>query len=375
MKVLYTGYYKEKSDWGRQTVNQILALESAGVDVVCRSIELGGGTETPEELKHLEDKDDQYSTHCVQHVFPEHMVGTGKFTKNIGFFTNNFVRMDHSSWVEKLSLMDEIWVPSQLVLDHHLLPNKLTARTKHIPLAVDLNVFNQKYNNISIPEANGKFKVYAMASSNDLNGLAWLVSTFHTEFDESDSAVLIIHIKVDTQDGQKELKVVEDLSRAVKTTLSLRKDPGDYQKDIIIASSLTERNKYELHNYCDCYVSVNTETTFPLSDIQAAGFGNSPIASDLCSIREYIGVKNEVRSVYQVKQTKERGIFADQTNGKDYYIRPDEMLLKTKMRQSYNEWKSNPMRYKLKAKVAALELLSEFSFESVGQKMKETLNV
>ncbi len=34
MKVLYIGYYKEKSDWGRYATNNILALEKVGLDVV-----------------------------------------------------------------------------------------------------------------------------------------------------------------------------------------------------------------------------------------------------------------------------------------------------------------------------------------------------
>ena len=40
MKVLYIGYYKEDSDWGKITSNNILALDAAGIDVVCRNFRL-----------------------------------------------------------------------------------------------------------------------------------------------------------------------------------------------------------------------------------------------------------------------------------------------------------------------------------------------
>ena len=40
MKVLYLGHYKESSGWANVTVDQILALDAAGVDVVCRNVTL-----------------------------------------------------------------------------------------------------------------------------------------------------------------------------------------------------------------------------------------------------------------------------------------------------------------------------------------------
>ena len=40
MKVLYIGHYKEFGGWGRAATDQILALDKAGVDVVCRNITL-----------------------------------------------------------------------------------------------------------------------------------------------------------------------------------------------------------------------------------------------------------------------------------------------------------------------------------------------
>jgi hypothetical protein len=155
MKVLYIGYYKEKSDWGNQAVNQILALDRAGVDVVCRSIDLGYKS-TPEAIKHLEDKDIGDADYCIQHVFPEHMVGTSKFKKNVGFFTNSFVRMDHSSWIERLMLVDEVWVPSYQCFAENL-PQKIRERAKVVPFAIDTDIFNRRYNSINIKEAENRF--------------------------------------------------------------------------------------------------------------------------------------------------------------------------------------------------------------------------
>ena len=78
MKVLYTGYYREQSEWGVATTNNILALDKQGIDVVCRAIQLGD-TKTPESIKHLEQKDVTGCDIHIQHVFPKDLVKSSAF--------------------------------------------------------------------------------------------------------------------------------------------------------------------------------------------------------------------------------------------------------------------------------------------------------
>ena len=40
MKVLYIGHYKENGGWSQAATDQILALDSVGVDVACRNVTL-----------------------------------------------------------------------------------------------------------------------------------------------------------------------------------------------------------------------------------------------------------------------------------------------------------------------------------------------
>lgn len=373
MKVLYIGYYKEQSDWGKQTVNNILALEKAGVDVVCRSIELGG-KECPRELVHLEKKDIGDATHCIQHVFPEHMVGTTKFEKNVGLLANNFCEMGHSSWVEKLQLPDEVWVPSNYGWIEHL-PEVIKERARTVPFAFDIDYFNRRYNNLNIPQVANDFKVYTFATPQETNGLTWLLAAFHSEFAATEPASLIIYIKPNSKDGQAEAKFLDDMARNIKGLLRLEKAPELHRKDVIISTpGLTDANFAEIHQYADCYVTTNTEFAFPKSEIDAFGFGTRPIVSSRSSVTEYIGNEDAVPSIYQVVQSK-GGMFADTNNGRDYWIRPDEFHLKQKLRAAFEAWQKDPMGYKLANKKAALQRLSEFSLENVGQKMKEALSV
>ena len=40
MKILYVGHYKEQGGWAQAATDYILALDSVGVDVVCRNVTL-----------------------------------------------------------------------------------------------------------------------------------------------------------------------------------------------------------------------------------------------------------------------------------------------------------------------------------------------
>jgi hypothetical protein len=366
MKVLYIGYYREKSDWGQQTANNILALDRAGVDVVCRSINLGG-TETPQELLKLENKSISDCTHCIQHVFPEHMVGTDKFDKNIGYFTNNFVNINNSSWVEKLNMMDEVWVPSHLDWNNHL-PERCRKNAKVVKQAVDMSVFEKRYKPIEIPEVGDDFKFYTICSLDSAKALEWVIASFHAEFDVSEKVSLIINIETYSRDGQAELNTVKEISERTKSLLRLYPDTNLYKKDVIIASpTATTEDICALHQYGDCYISSNPNVSFPLSEIHAAGFGNNPIVSDFSSVVEYIGKHNSIKSIYQIVQSK-NGMWRDANNGKDFWIRPCELRLRKKMREAFEK------NCTTNDKIEALQNLSNVSLENVGRLMKEALS-
>ena len=72
MKVLYLGHYREFSGWAKAAIDQILALDSVGVDVVCRSIDLTNNLnkDLPDRIIELEEKSIGnilivYSTYCL----------------------------------------------------------------------------------------------------------------------------------------------------------------------------------------------------------------------------------------------------------------------------------------------------------------------
>ena len=87
MKVLFVGHYREGTGWGNAAIDYILAMDSAGIDVVCRPIKLNSrNVDLPERILELENKSSSGSDVCIQNVLPHHMDYNGRFKKNIALY-------------------------------------------------------------------------------------------------------------------------------------------------------------------------------------------------------------------------------------------------------------------------------------------------
>ena len=85
MKVLFFGHYKEGTGWAQASIDYILAMDSVGIDVACRNINLTGYEhEVPDRILELEKKSTEGCDFCIQHLLPHHLVGSKSFKKNMG---------------------------------------------------------------------------------------------------------------------------------------------------------------------------------------------------------------------------------------------------------------------------------------------------
>lgn len=364
MKVLYIGYYKEHSDWGIHARNNILALEKAGVDVACRAITFGE-TVTPPTVKHLEEKEIEDCDICIQHVFPEHMVASSKFKKNIGVFENEFNTIEHSTWVEILDQLDEIWVPSDIARE--LMPEILKKKTRLLPHCSDKDDYSKKQPQIETKEALGNFKFYTIFDSS-MQNLECLLKCFHSEFDKEEKVSLIIQI------GNSETP--ESLSKTIstiKTNINKNKKSEDYIKDIVVPQVEDPSTLNQLHEYGDCFVSSSNQRCLTSDIFNAMCFGSTPIVLDKTDAAEYVDPETVVNSVYKIMQDGESDRWKDVYNQKNYYLTPCEKHTKEIMRNLYNQWLNDPLISIQKRKLG-LRKADKFSLQSVGNVAKGMLS-
>lgn len=363
-KIMYIGYYKELSDWGKYAINNILAIDSAGFDIACRSITFSNN-ETPDSIKHIEKNCIEDSDICIQHVFPNHLLASKKFSKNIAILANEFIKINHSTWIEKLNEMDQIWVPSngaKNLLKDTVIYNKTYA----VPFAFDTTLYTKQQNRVNAGvESNGKFKFYTIGESNN-DGLDRVIRCFHSEFDHEDNAILVV------QTNGNASNINEKITQ-VKNNLGLNRQASLYKKDIVVTAPDLYQSFGALHSFCDCYISNLNQRTLYSEEFNAMAFGNTPIVSKLSDSIDYFGDEHAVDSIY-CTNTSPSQMWAGVNNGKDYKILPCDLQIKSMMRKLYEEWKQNPIKYKAAKKQKALERSNMFSIESVGNKLKELLN-
>ena len=117
MKVLYIGNYNDRTGWGNACANNILALDSAGVDVIPRAITFNDSHKTTNKrIAELEGQSEQGVGTCIQHTLPPLYCYNSNF-KNIGIFYTETTTFSEAMWHKHINLLDEAWVPnSQMIV-------------------------------------------------------------------------------------------------------------------------------------------------------------------------------------------------------------------------------------------------------------------
>jgi glycosyltransferase involved in cell wall biosynthesis len=377
MKVLYIGHYKEFGGWAQTAANQILALDKAGVDVVCRNVTLTSDKKISGRLAELDQKSTEGCDICIQHVLPHHLVGTSRFKKNIAFLETESVSIKHLPWFDQLRLVDEIWVPNSQA-KQFLEADNIDRPVSVIPHPCDVDKYRSKYQVLNLPQTANKFVVYYMGDLNDRKNLESIVTCFHSEFDKDEDAILLLKVNKFGVSPEDLNKVVEDKLARIKSSLRLYGNIIQYKKDVVITQMIDDHQVNSLHQAGDCFLCPSHGEAWSIPSFDAMAFGNTPICSNFGGPRDFITPDARtgklIDGVYQSCKSSDAA-FPDIFTAKEHWITPCEMSIKSQLRQYFEEWKENPVSYKTKTRQAGLKRADEFSYEKVGNKMKETLNV
>ena len=377
MKVLYIGHYKENGGWSQAATDQILALDSVGVDVACRNVTLTQDKENVHpKILELEQKDSYGCDVCIQHVLPHHLIGTDKFKKNISFLELESTSIKNLAWFNHLQQMSEIWVPNQDLLDS-LQEDEIGVPIKLVHHTFDMNKYTQKYPSLNVPEALGKFKFYYMGDLNDRKNIESIITCFHSEFDKSENATLVVKVKKFAKNPEENKSIIDNILGNIKNSFRMYPKLEDYNQDITITVEASEENVYSIHQYCDCFLCPSHGEAWSIPSFEAMVFGNTPICSNFGGPKEFItddeNTGKLIEGVYSVCKCSDAA-FPDIFTGRELWFQPCEKQIKNQMRKYYESYKEDPIKHKREAKIAGLESAKRFSYENIGNKMKELLS-
>jgi len=372
MKVLYIGHYKEASGWGQVARDYILALDSVGVEVIPRSINLGNSAAMlPTRLVELEQKSDKNCDICIQHILPHYMKYDGNFKKNIGLFELETTNIKHTSWRSYLNLMDEIWVPCTS-MEKTCAESGITKKTFVVPHTFNTSDYETKYAKLGLP-INNKFVFYFIGEFNKRKHLSPLIRAFHTEFKLYEPVELVIKVNKFNMSADELASEIKGFCNKIKDNLRLYKDPLRYKPEIIITVNISREDILRLHSSCDCFVCPSYGEAWNIPCWEAMAMGNMVIASATGGMLDYI---DSERNGFLVKGSTEplfgqTETFDEFGTARENWFEISTLELMKTMRRVYEMSSNKKNKIRMEAKSSS----KQYDYKVVGNLMKEWLNV
>ena len=367
MKVLYLGHYRERSGWANAAINNILALDSVGVDVVCRNVSLTDRVgEPPARILELENKVTKDATHCIQHLLPHHLVGTSIVQKNVAYFASETIDLQKNIWHYNLKLMDEVWVGNTTQLDNI---SKFIDKAKIMPYSFNCKAYQAKKST----SRNSRFSFYHISDINQRKNIESIVRCYYHTFDISDPVQLILKVKKLGVPPENLQNGVENICVEIKKQMRKYTDQEFYPLIKIIASEYTDEQIQDLHKSSDCYVGVSRGEDWSIPAYEAMLYGNTPICSNEGGPKDFIDPQNKntgtlINGVYDICNQQD-GAFDHLFTGRELWFHASEKEICDAMRYYYNNKDLD------KSKTYGMQQAQKFDYSAGGNKIKELLNV
>ncbi len=375
MKILYLGVYRDSTGWANAAINYILALDAAGVEVVPRPIKLNDKqAELPERLLELEGNDPYGADVCIQNILPHMFTYDGGFGANIGLFFTETSNFKYTSWAERCNMMDALMVPS--IREFRAAKDSGVDKEIYIcGMPSDTKKFDQEYEPFDIPEIKDTFVFYFIGEFSRRKNLAALLKAFHSEFDINEPVSLVIKAHLPNQDAKESQNVITNFCKEIKNGLKIQAD-GNYKKEIIISSFLTNHDIMRLHATCNCFVMPSYGESWCIPAFEAMGMGNVPILTSGTGMDDWGGEPEYGARYVEARDTPCFGMletFGDIYTGHELCREISVCDLGQRMRDMYELEKPvvNDV-YRDKSNAGRIQA-KRYDYALVGQRMKNSI--
>lgn len=371
-KVLYIGVL-DRTGWGTAAQNYILALDGVGVDVVCRPAILG----TPisylsPRIKELVEKDfgGQPPDIVIQHILPNMMEYDGR-VYNIGLFATETDNYNASYWGESLNCMDQLWIPNQSMLfsmAHSGVRDSLISSSSLIPHASDVKRFEKQYapnSYIQRLKDEGKFVFYTVGEFNRRKNWVALLRAFHAEFSPEEPVELVLKVNGNgvTQD------IIRERCKDIHVRMKMYSHIETYKQEHIFTGNISEDELCSIHTTSDCFVQPSYGEAWSYPAFDAMAFGKTPIVTGATGYLDYLSNREGWLCNYHEEPCFGYAeTFPEQCSSRDTWAAVDILHLQQCMRQAYEEKSLRKVK-----SVAGIARAYDFSYEVVGNRMKEAL--
>ena len=377
MKVLYISNYKDGTGWGNAATDYILAMDSVGMDVVCRSISFNGGKgEVHPRILELERKSIRHSNVCIQHLLPHMLDYNGRFEKNISLYESETSNFKSSRWTEYINTMDEAWVVNKQMAEASL-SSGVESPIRIIPHTFDTSKYDKEYKPLDIPymDTENRFVFYFIGEAIRRKNIFALIKAFHLEFDVDEPVDLIIKASKGGMSDEDCGQYIKELCDTVKQNLKLYPSNDLYKSEFITTGFLDSEKMMRFHRTMDCFVMPSYGEAWCLPAFDAMAMGSTPICTNVGGMSDFLSdgggilVDGVLEPAFGMTET-----FQDLYTGREDCVSVDVRKLQKAMRRMYYLASTSDSKY-TNLQRQGREIANKYSYENVGNKIKEALNV
>jgi glycosyltransferase involved in cell wall biosynthesis len=285
MKVLHLSHFRDGSGWARAAIDQILALDAAGVEVVPRCLKFTAREpgELPARILQLEEGSERGCDVVIQNVLPPAMERLGG-ARHVAYYFAEADRLP-LGWEERIRLTDESWVPNHGQVE---IEKALGREARYIPCSTDVSRFQQSYKPHRIrEEMPDRFFFYTIGEGHRKN-LPALIRAFHLAFEPQEPVELVVKTSVSGQPPAQAKQIIEAVCDRVKHDMGLYPDARHYKREIVLTERLSEHEIMRLHATCDCFVSASYGEGWNIPAFDAMAMGKTPIYTDVSGHRAFL---------------------------------------------------------------------------------------
>ena len=364
MKVLYIANYKDGTGWGNAAVNNILALNHAGVDVVPRAVHYNQANISHPVIDDLERKRATDIDICIQHVLPTAYHYDSAF-KNIGVYfteTNNF---KYSLWHKYINLLDEAWVCNKSAV-HASNASGVTIPVKVFPVSIDMNRYVNLQPTAGVKELQDGFNFCFFGELVHRKNLEDLIKAYHLEFHYSENVNLFFKVSHPSINSDECLKIITQLNEYVQKKLKIRKR---YKNVLAISGTLRHQDYLSVMNQCHCMVVPSHGEACCIPVLEAQALGLKVLYTGSTGMDDYVeqSINQQIESVdaecYGANDSLEE-IYSSYETWKNININ----ALRKAMRRTYEQYQKDDF-----SKKKLQSFAYGFDIKNTGNKMKEML--
>jgi len=373
MNILFIGPYRQADEFAKFSINYIKALSLTGHNIAIAPIYMGNtaNLKLKDELLELENKKFEKYDIIIQNVLPIFFEKQEGY--NIGIHYNETKNLKNSLFIDKMNLMDELWVCSESE-KQTLIKAGVKCKINIVPIPIDIEEL-KTYENVEptkIPALENKFVFYIMGDYIERKNLHAAIIAYNLEFTKENDVGFLIQSNIPNQTLDESIKKIQEDIINLKKKLRLYNNSSLYNNEVIVSSNLDLENRISLYKACNCLIIPSRAEAYSDIAFESLYVGNSIICN------KDLHLSNLLNDFYGVESYEVPCIMNNPANPIFYtswetWNEINILDLQNKMRETYNKGKENNIDEVIKKAKGKSWVVNNFSFEKISNKMKEIL--